>query len=83
LLRSEEAILRDVAVLGDTSGVTVRTAVRTSVAPEQAILRYAATGRYDLIVMGVNRRPGESLSFGHVADTVLAGSKRPVLFVAS
>jgi Kef-type K+ transport system membrane component KefB/nucleotide-binding universal stress UspA family protein len=83
LLRSEEAILRDVAVLGDTSGVTVRTAVRASVAPEQAILRYAATGRYDLIVMGVNRRPGESLSFGHVADTVLAGSKRPVLFVAS
>ena len=83
LLRGEEAILRDIAILGDQSGATVRTAVRAGTAPDQAILRYAQNGRPDLIVMGVNRRPGESLSFGPVADAVLAGAKRSILFVAS
>ncbi len=83
LLRSEEAILRDVAILGDQMGATVRTAVRAGVAPEEAILRYAHNGRHDLIVLGVNRRPGESLSFGTVPDAVLEGSKRSILFVAS
>ncbi len=83
LLRSEEAILRDIAMLGDGSGATVRTAVRAGIAPDRAILRFVRAGRHDLIVMGVNRRPGESLSFGPVADTVLAKSSRPVLFVAS
>jgi Kef-type K+ transport system membrane component KefB/nucleotide-binding universal stress UspA family protein len=83
LLRSEEAILRDIAMLGDGSGAAVRTAVRAGDAPDKAILRFMRNGRHDLIVMGVNRRPGDSLSFGPVADNVLAASPRPVLFVAS
>ena len=83
LLRSEEAILRDIAMLGERSGATVRTSVRAGVPPERAILRFLRNGRHDLIVMGVSRRPGESLSFGPVADSVLAKSPRPVLFVAS
>ncbi len=83
LLRSEEAILRDIALLGDRSGANVRTAVRAGVAPERAILRLVRNGRHDLVVMGVNRRPGDALSFGPVADSVLANSQRPVLFVAS
>ncbi len=83
LLRSEEAILRDIAMLGERSGANVRTAVRAGVAPDQAILRVARSGRHDLVVMGVNRRPGGSLSFGPVADSVVAASARPVLLVAS
>ncbi len=83
LLRSEEAILRDIAMLGERSGANIRTAVRAGVVADQAILRFARSGRHDLIVMGVSRLPGESLSFGRVADGVLAGSARSVLFVAS
>ena len=83
LLRGEEAMLRDIVMLGESSGAAVRTAVRSGVPPEQAILRLVRNGHHDLIVMGVNRRPGESLSFGPVADSVLAGSTRAVLFVAS
>jgi len=83
LLRSEEALLREVMMLGEQTGATVRTAVRAGVPPDEAILRSAHAGRHDLIVMGVNRRPGESLSFGPVADRVQAGARRPVLFVAS
>jgi nucleotide-binding universal stress UspA family protein len=33
--------------------------------------------------MGVTRRPGETLSFGNVAEAVLAESDRSLLFVAS
>ena len=76
-------MLRDIVMLGESSGAAVRTAVRSGVPPEQAILRLVRNGHHDLIVMGVNRRPGESLSFGPVADSVLAGSTRAVLFVAS
>ena len=83
LLRSEEAILRDIAMLGERSGATVRTSVRAGMPPEQAILRFVRNGRHDLVVMGVNRRPGESLSFGPVADAVLAKTQKTVLFVAS
>ena len=35
--------------------------------PQDAILRELKSGRYDLVVMGVNRRPGEALFFGNVA----------------
>jgi nucleotide-binding universal stress UspA family protein len=83
LLRSEESILRDIAMLGDRSGATVKTAVLAGIPPERAILRFTRTPRHDLIVMGVDRHPGESLSFGPVADSVLARTTRPVLFVAS
>jgi hypothetical protein len=33
-------------------------------APDDAILAEAKKGGYDLIIMGVNRRPGEKLFFG-------------------
>ena len=83
LLRSEEAILRDVAVLGERIGASVRTSVRAGMAADEAILRYTYNGRHNLIVMGVNRRPGAPLSFGSVPDAVVERSKRSVLFVAS
>jgi len=52
-------------------------------APEAAILRYARRARYDLVVMGVNRRPGERLYFGESTETVLQKSERSLLLVSS
>ena len=79
----EEAILREIVELGDRSGLSVRTAVRRALAPEEAILRRLHNGNYNLLVMGVSPRPGERLSFGQVAGGVLARSERSILFVSS
>ena len=49
----------------------VRTAVRTDIAAEDAILRQARVGKHNLIVFGVSRRPGQALSFGPVAAALL------------
>jgi len=68
---------------GESRTALVASAVRTDVAPAQAILRHAGASRHTLIVMGVNRRPGKKLFFGDVAAAVLARSPRSILFVSS
>ena len=78
----QEVILKEVVGLAERSGVEAVTAVRIESAPEQAILREARDGGHDLIVMGVNRRPGEVLFFGDVAAAVLKSTEASVLFVA-
>jgi len=78
-----EAILRDAVDIADRYDIVMRTAVRRSASPVDAILREAGTSRRTLIVMGVNRRPGDVLFFGDVAATVLERSTRSVLFVSS
>jgi nucleotide-binding universal stress UspA family protein len=50
---------------------------------DDAILKEARRGKYDLIVLGVTRRPGETLSFGNTAAAVLQSSDMSILFVAS
>jgi nucleotide-binding universal stress UspA family protein len=51
-------------------------------APGEAIVREAKRG-YDLIVLGVSRRPGDTLFFGDTAASVLERSDTSNLFVAS
>ena len=80
--RQEEAILKDVVEMAERYQVNLRTAVRIDIAPQDAILREARRGRHNLIVMGVNRRPGDALFFGDVADAVLTASDRSILFLA-
>ena len=76
----QEAILKGVVALAERYSTEVATVVRIESEPEQAILREAR--RHNLIVMGVNRRPGEVLFFGDVAAAVLKATKASVLFVA-
>jgi Kef-type K+ transport system membrane component KefB/nucleotide-binding universal stress UspA family protein len=79
----EGAILRDIAELADRYGVKLRTAVRRHSVPENAILRQLTLGKHNLVVMGVTRRPGDTLFFGNVAAAVLERSDRSVLLVSS
>ena len=51
--------------------------------PQDAILRELKSGRYDLVVMGVNRRPGEALFFGNVAGAVIEGADTSLLLLSS
>lgn len=81
--RNEEAVLKDIAELADRYNTRVRTALRVNVGAEEAILKEAKRGGYDLIVLGVTRRPGETLFFGNMAATVLAHCDTAILFVAS
>ena len=80
--RHEEAILKDVVALADRAGTPVRTIVRVDLSAEEAILREARGGRHDLIVMGVNRRPADTLFFGNVAVTVVEKARCSILLVA-
>ena len=81
--RNEEAVLKDIAELADRYDARLRTALRLDVAPEDAILKEAERGGYDLIVLGVTRRPGETLFFGNTAAGVLERCETAILFVAS
>jgi nucleotide-binding universal stress UspA family protein len=79
----EESVLKEIVELADLNGTPIRTALRLNVAPEDAILRQARLGDYDLIVMGVGRPAGETLFFGKVAPAVLENSQHSILLVSS
>ena len=81
--RNEEAVLKDIAELADRYDARVRTALRVDTAAEEAILREAKRGNYDLVVLGVTRRPGDTLFFGNMAAAVLERCDTAILFVAS
>jgi nucleotide-binding universal stress UspA family protein len=80
--RSELGMLKDIAALAERYDVPLRNTTRADVAPDQAILREAGRG-YDLVVLGVSRRPGDMLFFGNTAAAVLERSPTSILFVAS
>jgi nucleotide-binding universal stress UspA family protein len=80
--RNERAILKDIGALADRYGVDMRSTTRADLAPGEAIIREAKRG-YDLVVLGVSRRPGDTLFFGDTAATVLERSATSNLFVAS
>ncbi|HVI89251.1 MAG TPA: cation:proton antiporter [Dongiaceae bacterium] len=79
----EEAFLKDLVALAERNNTDMATAIRADIAPEDAILQEARRGGYNLIVMGVNRRPGDTLYFGAGAARVLEKSKASLLFLAA
>jgi nucleotide-binding universal stress UspA family protein len=81
--RRADGILKDIVALGDTYDVDTKTAVRSEKAPDQAILKEMAKRKHNLIVMGVERRPGEKLFFGDTATAILEKSDRSIVFVVS
>jgi Kef-type K+ transport system membrane component KefB/nucleotide-binding universal stress UspA family protein len=80
--RNEIAVLKDIGSLAERYEVDVRSTTRANVAPDEAILRESKRG-YDLIVLGVSRRPGETLFFGNTAAAVLDRSGTSNLFIAT
>jgi Kef-type K+ transport system membrane component KefB/nucleotide-binding universal stress UspA family protein len=79
----EEAILKDTVELGETYAMELRTAVRSDLAPDEAIIKETTRRKHNLVVMGVGRRPGEKLFFGDTAAALLEKSQASLLFVAS
>jgi nucleotide-binding universal stress UspA family protein len=81
--RQGEAVLREVVDLGVHFETTVRTRIQYSGDPAQAILKELKKAPYDLIVMGVTPRSGETLYFGAVPSTVLQKAPESVILVAT
>lgn len=81
--RNEEAILKDIVNLAESYELDLRTAVRADLAPEDAIVKEADRRKHNVIVIGVGRRPGETLYFGDTAAALLENSKQSLVFVAS
>jgi len=79
----EKAVLEDIVDLAEREGCSIHTALRLHESPEDAILRQARLGRYNLIVLGVGRPAGEALFFGKVAEAVLENATCSILFVSS
>jgi nucleotide-binding universal stress UspA family protein len=80
--RSQEAVLRDIAQLGRRYELDVTTQIARRELTETRTLQQAAK-RQAVLVMGVNRRPGDVLFFGNTAAALLKKWKGPILFIAS
>ncbi len=80
--RNYRAILKDISTLAERYDVDTRRNMVEDAAPVEAILAEAKRD-YDLIVLGANRRPGDTLFFGNTAAEILDRSPIPKLFVAS
>jgi len=78
-----EAMFEHVREVGKHFEVEVRTIRADGGNRELAILSRARRGRYNLVILGVGRRAGDRLSFGTLADTLLATSDRSLLFFAT
>ena len=81
--RRVDALLKDIVALGETYDVDAKTAVRSEKLADDAILKEMAKRKHNIIVMGVERRPGEKLFFGETATAILEKSDRSIVFVVS
>ena len=81
--RHGAAVLREVSELGRHYGIAARSRVKYTPDAARAILDELAEGHYDLLVMGVTTRFGDSLFFGPVPSAVLAGVNESLLLVAT
>ena len=64
-------MLGDVIALGKRHGFDVKTVIRLDIAPGEAILSEAARARANFLVIGANRRVGESLVLGKTVSLLL------------
>ena len=79
----EEAILREIVDLAQQYGTPLSVRQRTAADPAAAIVQELHRQPYGLVVLGVTQRPGETLSLGATARTVLVRSPQSVLLHAS
>lgn len=81
--REQQAIMKDFVEMADRYEARAKVTVQVDAAPDQAILAELKGGDYDLVIMGVSRRPGDRLFFGDTAAAVFEHAAVSVIFVAS
>jgi nucleotide-binding universal stress UspA family protein len=80
---NQEAILKEIAQMAGGYNLNIHTAMLADSAANDAIMKEAERRKNNLIVLGVGRRPGETLFFGDTAASLLADAKCSLLFVAT
>jgi Kef-type K+ transport system membrane component KefB/nucleotide-binding universal stress UspA family protein len=83
LHQHEQAAIKELVTWAERYDTQARVAVHTDMSPQDAILGEIKQRHYDLVVMGVNRRPGEALFFGNVAGAVIEDAEASVLLLSS
>ena len=83
LHQHEQAALKELVTWAERYDTETRIAVHTDMPPQDAILQEIKRSHYDLVVMGVNRRPGEALFFGNVAGAIIEDAEASVLLLSS
>jgi len=78
-----DAVIREIIEMGEHYGVEVRGEIRSSGTVRNAVLRELARRPHDLLVMGVNPRPGAQLFLGELAAEMLARAPSSLLFVCA
>lgn len=80
---SADAAIREIVRLGDPYGVAVTPAVQSAGTSVDAILRQIRSGGHNLVVLGVNTRPGKQLGLGQTAAALLDRAECSLMFVIS
>lgn len=75
------AAFRRIDEIASYNDISVEKITESSGAPDLSILRQARRGRFNLIILGVSRRAGETLSYGLIADTLLEAADRSFILV--
>jgi nucleotide-binding universal stress UspA family protein len=83
LHQHEQAALKELVTWAERYDTEAHVAVHTDIGPQDAILGEVKRNHFDLVVMGVNRRPGEALFFGNVAGAVIEDAEASVLLLSS
>jgi nucleotide-binding universal stress UspA family protein len=83
LRTGEDAILREMSALANQYGAQLRPLARHGSDPAEVVVQEIERGHYNLVVLGVTQRPGETLAVGTTARLVLARSTQSVLLHAS
>jgi len=83
LHQHEQAALKELVTWAERYDTEANVSVHTELPPHEAILREIKRHHFDLVVMGVNRRPGEALFFGNVAGAVIEDAEASVLLLSS
>jgi Kef-type K+ transport system membrane component KefB/nucleotide-binding universal stress UspA family protein len=80
--RETEAVTDEIKKIATYLKVKIKSEIRTDDDAADAILKAVKREKADLVAMGVSRRPGDQLSFGGIADTLLEEADCSLLFIA-
>jgi Kef-type K+ transport system membrane component KefB/nucleotide-binding universal stress UspA family protein len=82
LRRETQAVSDEIKKIATYLKADIKTTTRNEDDAGAAILQAIARGKFDLVAIGVSRRPGEKLSFGGIADTLLRSAGCSLMFIA-
>jgi nucleotide-binding universal stress UspA family protein len=79
---ADQAIVDELLAAAEYHGVALQVSVQRAAQPQRVVQRAIESGPHDLVIMGVNPRPGESLNLGGMAAMALRTTQCSLLLVS-